>query len=134
MTLGRVLWVICFSLYPHIMFASVNSINGIIFLFRRRSKTLGKADSTLIDRSIAIFKVQVPSLYTGDTSASLNELGKMQDCNNEFAMIVTLLKERSDVIIRRFHTLMSVGRKKLSVCQNNVAAFSYCGKLFFSLY
>ena len=28
-----------------------------------------------------------------------------------------------------FYTLMSVGRKKLSVCQNNVAAFSCCCKV-----
>ena len=28
-----------------------------------------------------------------------------------------------------FYTLMSVGRKKLSVCQNNVAAFSCCCKI-----
>ena len=40
----------------------------------------------------------VPSLYTGDTSASFNGSGKMQDWTIEFAMFVTLLKERSDAI------------------------------------
>ena len=38
------------------------------------------------------------SLYAGDSSASFNESGKMQDWIIEFAMFVTLLKERSDVI------------------------------------
>ena len=37
-----------------------------------------------------------------------------------------------------FSTLMSVGRKKVSVCQNNVAAFSCCckilGVVFFQSY
>ena len=33
------------------------------------------------------------------------------------------------VTIRRFHTLMSVGQKKLLVCEKNVAAFSCCGKV-----
>ena len=33
-----------------------------------------------------------------------------------------------EVTIRRFHTLMSVGRKKLLVCEKNVAAFSCCEK------
>ena len=37
------------------------------------------------------------------------------------------------VTIRRFHTLMSVGRKKLLVCEKNVAPFSCCGKVFISI-
>ena len=40
----------------------------------------------------------VPSLYTGDTSASFNTSGKLQDWIIKFGMFATLLKERSDVI------------------------------------
>ena len=42
--------------------------------------------------------MMIPSSYTGDTSASFNISGRMQDWTIEFVIFVTLLKERPDVI------------------------------------
>ena len=71
MTLSRACWVLCLSLNPHIVFANLSSIKGAICLFKRRSNTFEKADSTLIGREL-LFELLLPSLYTGGTSASFN--------------------------------------------------------------